>query len=248
LIIKAIIIVSLLVITALTGCQAADASQPQPTVCLFFDDAWLNQYEEALPVLLEHGFTATFGVITGYVGTGEGIWQYMSEEELHELADRGMEIASHTRTHPSLTDNLTDAQLLDEIINSRTDLEQAGFKVKGIIYPYYNWDERIIDCVKAAGYSYARNGWSPEVPFRLPLPDDDTVYHLPSVSIYKEDTETFKSIVDAVSSGSAICLVYHFISDTGPEETSTPVANFHAQMDYLREAGFRVIAISEFIE
>jgi peptidoglycan/xylan/chitin deacetylase (PgdA/CDA1 family) len=245
---KSIIIVCLLGITVLTGCQAADASQPQPTVCLFFDDAWLNQYEEALPVLLEHGFTATFGVITGYIGTGEGIWQYMSEEELHDLADRGMEIASHTRTHPSLTDNLTDLQLIDEIINSRSDLEEIGFEVKGIIYPYYDWDERVIEYVKAAGYSYARNGWGPEIPFPLPLPADDSVYHLPSVSIYKEDMETFKSIVGAVSPGSAICLVYHFISDTGPEETSTPVANFHAQMDYLEEAGFRVIAISELLD
>ena len=159
-----------------------------------------------------------------------------------------MEIASHTRTHPSLTDNLTDLQLLEEVINSKTDLEGAGFEVKGIIYPYYDWDERVIEYVKAAKYTWGRNGWAPEIPFQLPLTDDDSIYHLPAISIYKEDIETFKSIVGEVSPDAAICLVYHFISDTGPESTSTPIANFHAQMAYLKEAGFRVGALSEFIK
>ena len=156
-----------------------------------------------------------------------------------------MEIASHTRTHPSLTENLTDIQLYDEISNSKTDLEEIGFEVKGIIYPYYDWDERVIEYVKAADYTWGRNGWAPSIPFQLPIPDDGSIYHLPAISIYKEDMETFKSIVDPVGPGSAICLVYHFITDTGPEETSTPIANFKAQMDYLKEAGFRVITISE---
>ena len=243
-----ITIILLLGSSLITSCQTNENAQPQPTVCLFFDDAWANQYEEALPVLLDYDFTATFGVITDFIGTGEDIWRYMSEEELNDLVDHGMEIASHTRTHPSLTDNLTDLQLLDEIINSKTDLEEAGFDVKGLIYPYYDWDERVLEYVKDAGYAYARNGWAPEIPFQLPLPDNDSIYHLPAVSIYKEDMETFQSIVDAVGPDSAICLVYHFVSDTGPESTSTPIANFLAQMAYLKEAGFRVIAISELID
>ena len=245
--IKAIMLICLLSIILLSSCQTVGASQQQPTVCLFFDDAWGNQYEQALPVLLELDYTATFGVITGYIGTGEGIWRYMDEEELHNLADHGMEIASHTRTHPSLTDNLTDMQLFDEIANSKTDLEEIGFEVKGIIYPYYDWDERVIEYVKAADYTWGRNGWAHSIPFQVLVPNDGSIYHLPSVSIYGEDMETFKSMVDPVGSDSAICLVYHFISDTGPEETSTPTANFRAQMDYLKEAGFRVVALSEVI-
>jgi len=36
----------------------------QRVVCLVFDDGWLNQYTNALPVLDEYGFKATFNIIT----------------------------------------------------------------------------------------------------------------------------------------------------------------------------------------
>jgi len=42
-------------------------------VCLFFDDGYVNQYEVVLPILLKHDFEASFGVITGYIGTGHGV-------------------------------------------------------------------------------------------------------------------------------------------------------------------------------
>jgi peptidoglycan/xylan/chitin deacetylase (PgdA/CDA1 family) len=243
---KAIIIIGCLFsFVALAGCGATGIDDAKATVCLFFDDAWANQYEEALPVLLEHDFKATFGVITGQIGTGENFWRYMDEEELQELAGYGMEIACHTETHPHLTDGLTDAQLVDEVAKSKLYLEQLGFAVSTFIYPYYEWNDRVLQYVRDAGYSFARGGWPEEGAFRLPLADDGAIYHLPSRQITGQDMDTFKSYLEELDGDEIICLVYHFIADDGPETTSTPVANFHEQMDYLEEAGFNVVLISD---
>ncbi len=243
----------LLLLVLVIGCQKTETSEPAPIppdarlVCLFFDDAFLNQYDVALPVLLEHGFKATFGAITGHIGTGYGLWEYMDEKKLKELSKHGMDIACHTRTHAHLTENLTDEQLREEIINSKKHLEKMGFEVSTMVYPYYEWDDRVVEYVREAGYTCARGGWPEEEAYDLTTADPKARYHVPSWQITNQDMEEFKLYVDKASRHSVPCLTYHFISDTGPEETSTPVANFQAQMSYLKEAGFTVVLLPNLI-
>lgn len=233
------------------GCQEAENPEPAPLspdarlVCLFFDDGWQNQYEVALPVLLEHDFKATFGIITGSIGTGNDFWKYMDKKELEELSKCGMDIAGHTRTHPHLTDNLTDEQLREEIIDSKKHLEKMGFEVTTMVYPYYEWDDRVIEYVIEAGYTCARGGWPEEGAYDLTTAEPKARYHIPSQHVTNQDLDTFKGYVEEASRYSVVSLVYHFISDTGPEITSTPVANFQAQMSYLKEAGFTVVLLSD---
>jgi peptidoglycan/xylan/chitin deacetylase (PgdA/CDA1 family) len=242
-------------IILLLGCQKAETAKPAPRpippdarlVCLFFDDAWANQYEVGLPVLLEHDFRATFGVITGRIGTGHDFWRYMDKKEIKELAKHGMDIACHTKTHAHLTDNLTDKQLREEIIDSKKHLEKMGFEVSTFVYPYYEWDDRVMEYVREAGYTCARSGWPESEPYDLTAAEPKARYHVPCWGITNEDLETFKRYVDKASRHSVPCLTYHFISDTGPEETSTPVANFQAQMSYLKEAGFTVVLLPDLI-
>lgn len=72
-------------------------------VCIFFDDGWKNQYDVALPVLKEFGFKATFSIITDYIGMDRGtFWSRMNIDEIIELKNLEMEIASHIRTHPHM--------------------------------------------------------------------------------------------------------------------------------------------------
>jgi peptidoglycan/xylan/chitin deacetylase (PgdA/CDA1 family) len=239
----------LLTLILSVGCQETIIPKPTPKpissdarlVCLFFDDAFSNQYDVALPVLLEHDFKATFGVITGHIGTGHNLWEYMDKKHLKELAEYGMDIACHTKTHPHLTANLTDEQLRKEIIDSKKHLEEMGFEVTTMVYPFYEWDDRVIESVIEAGYTCARGGWPEEGAYDLTTTDAKTRYHVPSWQITNQSLERFKIIVEEAGRYSVVSLVYHFISDTGPEVTSTPVANFQAQMSYLKEAGFTVV-------
>jgi peptidoglycan/xylan/chitin deacetylase (PgdA/CDA1 family) len=244
----AMVSICLLSLILPVGCQEAVIPKPTPApipadarlVCLFFDDAYLNQYDVALPVLLKYDFKATFGVITGSIGRGHDLWEYMDKEKLRELASYGMDIAGHTKTHLNLTGNLTDEQMRQEIIESKKHLEAMGFEVTTMVYPYYAWDDRVIEYVMEAGYTCARAGWSKEQAYDLTTSDPKARYHAAAWQISHQDMARFQFIVNKASRQSVVSLVYHFISDTGPEATSTPVANFHAQMSYLKEAGFAV--------
>jgi hypothetical protein len=217
-------------------------------VCLFFDDGYRNQYNVALPVLLQHGFKATFGIITDYIGTGSDIWEYIDVKEIRKLAKYGMDIGSHTKTHPHLTHDLSDRQLTEEIIGSKVHLEKSGFHVRTFVYPYCEWDERIIGYVKQAGYTCARGcRWNADF-YNLDTSDTDARFHVASRSIVQHNFDQFKSVVDKAGNRNVVCLTYHFISDIGPESTSTPVSNFVEQMRYLKENGFTVVLLPDLIE
>ena len=101
-----------------------------------FDDAYRN-VEEGLAVLERLRIPATVFACSGYAENGRPLdvpelaeealahpqeMATMNWEELHGLADRGVEIGSHTITHPHLT-RLSDAELSRELQDSRSRLE-----------------------------------------------------------------------------------------------------------------------------
>jgi peptidoglycan/xylan/chitin deacetylase (PgdA/CDA1 family) len=58
-------------------------------------------------------------------------------DHLRELATVGVEIGAHTRGHVDLGGELTPAQLADEIVGSRHELEEAvGKEVRYFAFPY----------------------------------------------------------------------------------------------------------------
>ncbi|MEM2937533.1 MAG: polysaccharide deacetylase family protein [Candidatus Bathyarchaeia archaeon] len=217
--------------------------ESQGKIALFFDDGWKNQYDEAFPILKELGFKATFAVITDYIGLDRGtIWARMNLTELKELQKNGMEIASHTKTHPHML-NLTHERLLDEIANSKKALTQLGFNVKTFVYPHGEWNQTIIEYVKEAGYTCART--IKHEAYTIENKDANTRYHIGSWSITNQTLEDFKKILEYANEATVIVLTYHFIADNGPKETSTPIRNFYEQMKYLKERSFEVVLLSE---
>ena len=90
---------------------------PAPgTVALTFDDGWRNWLTVALPVLRSLDVCATFFVCPGLFGQqhpdvpGEA-GELIRAEEARALHDAGMELGSHTLTHPDLR-TLDDAELV----------------------------------------------------------------------------------------------------------------------------------------
>jgi peptidoglycan/xylan/chitin deacetylase (PgdA/CDA1 family) len=249
---KISIILCLLFLSLLVGCQKPFIAKPPPIpipsdakiVCIFFDDAFMNQYDVALPVLLEYNYKASFGVITDHISKGRDIMEYMGSDKLRELANYGMDIASHTETHPHLR-TLSDEQLRDEIFESKKVLEELGLEVSTFIYPYYEWDDRVIDSVIAANYTCARGGWTQERVYNTNTTILKAKYHVAAWQISNQDTDGFKTIVNQAGPNTVVCLVYHLISDEGPEETTTPVENFKEQMAYLKNAGFTVVPLPD---
>lgn len=249
---KLILILCLALFLFTGGCQRTIIPKPAvipvppnaKVVCIFFDDGFQNQYDVALPILLENNFKATFGIITDYINKGRDLMKYMDTDKITELAKLGMDIASHSKTHLDLK-NLNDEQLRDEVISSKQALENLGFQVSTLVYPYYEYDDRAIDYAIAANYTCARGGWSEDRVYNLNTSDSKARYHVAAWQISNQTLNEFKAILDNSKPNSAICLVYHFIADDGPKDTSTPVANFKEQMAYLKSAGYVVVPLPD---
>lgn len=79
----------------------------------------------------------------------------LSFDQAKHLYD-GHEIASHTLTHPYMHD-LSDAELYRQLKSDKDHLEAwFGREIKGFAVPFDYYDDRIADCAKACGFTYAR--------------------------------------------------------------------------------------------
>jgi peptidoglycan/xylan/chitin deacetylase (PgdA/CDA1 family) len=129
-------------------------------VLLTFDDAYLDFYETAWPLIARNGFSSHLFVPTGKVG-GTSDWdaqygepaQLMSWNQLAELADDGVTFGSRLSTH-SAADLLSSAQLLEEAVSSRVQLESATRQtVRTVAPPYGAIDVRTEQIMAFAGYT-----------------------------------------------------------------------------------------------
>jgi peptidoglycan/xylan/chitin deacetylase (PgdA/CDA1 family) len=110
----------------------------QKRVAITFDDGNSDFYTEALPVLLRHGFTATVFVITGFTSGSSrtAAENYLTWSEIKEIHAQGIEIGSHTVSHPELW-RLSHRELEYEIRNSKDTIEQQlGAKIGSFSHPF----------------------------------------------------------------------------------------------------------------
>ena len=138
-------------------------SVPRRSVLLTLDDGYADLVTEAFPVLVAHRAPAIAFAISRWIGQpnpgdvakGRAPRPLAAREDLLELADAGIEIGSHTRTHPRLT--LCDKRTLeDEVAGSRHDLAEMGFsRPRLLAYPYGDHDARTCEAARAAGYEAA---------------------------------------------------------------------------------------------
>lgn len=83
---------------------------------------------------------------------------YMTITQVQELEKSGMEIGSHTVTHPNLP-TLTENEITGEVENSKKWLETVlGKSVKGFSYPFGkrpDFNDQVLLKIRNAGYAYA---------------------------------------------------------------------------------------------
>jgi peptidoglycan/xylan/chitin deacetylase (PgdA/CDA1 family) len=150
-----------------------------PTASLTFDDGWRNGLTTAVPVLERLGVRGTFFVCPGLFGArhpdvpGEA-GALLDESEAETLHEAGMELGSHSLTHPDLR-HLSDDELAVELRDSKEAVEAiTGNPCRIFAYPYGLYDERVVEAVEAAGYELAfawlPGPWRPLEAPRLPAP------------------------------------------------------------------------------
>ena len=132
-------------------------------VGLTFDDGFLNNLTNALPVLRRHGFTATCYAVSQYLGQ-TNVWDQaigvaqtplMSAAQLRQWVEAGLEVGAHTRHHARLL-QLSDRQSRQEIEESRAELESAsGTPVTHFCYPYGEYLAEHAAMTENAGFATA---------------------------------------------------------------------------------------------
>ncbi|HYA88744.1 MAG TPA: polysaccharide deacetylase family protein [Nitrospirota bacterium] len=128
-----------------------------------FDDGYRDFYKNAYPILTRCGYPSTIYVVSDLVGKintwdseNENITKpLMDWDMIREISKSGVEIGSHTRSHPQLS-TLSGEALQEELKGSKKTLEeQLDKNVEHFCYPYGDLDELVKVEVKKAGYRSA---------------------------------------------------------------------------------------------
>ena len=119
------------------------ASTPKCIVTYTFDDGLLDQYELAYPMFREAGLKATFFIIGSKIGNPDGMRSKaeshtptMTWAQVREMAECGMEIASHGWAHGKYS-RMNRTAILDDIRKNQIAIkENAGVECRSFAAPY----------------------------------------------------------------------------------------------------------------
>jgi peptidoglycan/xylan/chitin deacetylase (PgdA/CDA1 family) len=121
---------------------------PELAVVVTFDDGCETDLTVAAPLLLSHGFNATFYLVAGFIGR-KG---YLSGDQVRELAALGFEIGCHSMTHAYLA-GLAELKLNTEVIEAKDRIEQLlGGRVDHFSCPGGRWSTSVARVAQQAGY------------------------------------------------------------------------------------------------
>lgn len=142
---------------------------PRPLAYLTFDDGFVDNHTTAAPLLREYGFGAMVFVVPPLLADGAplawpeveatraghpDVMRSMTWQQVEELAEAGVEIGSHTMTHPHL-EQLDDEQLEQELLDSRRAINERLGRCDVVAYPFGGWSARVAAAAARAGYAFA---------------------------------------------------------------------------------------------
>jgi len=138
----------------------------RPLIAVTFDDGYLDNYENAVPILLKHQIPAAFFISTGMMGSQNGFAHDLSKlgkalpnmnwQQIKQMKELGFTIGSHTVTHINCAkEDLKKVR--EEMFESKKILEEK-INLKNVIFAYpfgkkEDMNSEALGVVKQLGYS-----------------------------------------------------------------------------------------------
>ncbi|MCY1506717.1 Poly-beta-1,6-N-acetyl-D-glucosamine N-deacetylase [compost metagenome] len=131
------------------------APLPEKPIMLTFDDTALDQFTVVNPTLKKLGYKAVYFIMTVSIGKKGKFVDYMSNEQIKQLADEGNVIGSHTYDHKNF--KKYEGKDWEEQLDKPTKrLEEiTGQKITYFAYPFGLWNAAGIPELKKRGFKMA---------------------------------------------------------------------------------------------
>ncbi len=208
-------------------------------VSITFDDGTADQLL-AWDALQKYQMHGTFYIITDQIGQPG----YLTLEQLQALQADGNEIGSHTIDHVRLINDQGDA-LRHELCDSRSILQQMGFQINSIAYPYGHYNSETEQVAAECGYTDARAA-SNNVE-TIPPKDAYALNTMPSILSNMQVSRIQGYVQRGIVSGGWVILIFHHICDHCDKWSITPAdfATFLAWLQAQSRKGVAVMTIDE---
>ena len=118
----------------------------RPTLSITFDDGYADNCNFAMPMLIKRKIPVTYFVTTHHTTNNQPFQHDVDRgqplapntiESLKALANAGIEIGGHTRTHPDLASISDPDQLFDEVITATREMEALiGKPIRYFAFPF----------------------------------------------------------------------------------------------------------------
>jgi peptidoglycan/xylan/chitin deacetylase (PgdA/CDA1 family) len=164
---------------------------PDKPIVLTFDDGYRDAYTQAMPILQRYGFVGEFFVLATPAHYESP--QYLSWDQVRQMAEAGMSMQPHGRDHKELTNRAYDF-LVYQILGAKEAVEaHTDRPVTFFCYPSGRHDKDARAVVDSAGYQGAvTTAWGTELSL-------DNRYEWPRIRIKGAwSIEQFAQILDGL--------------------------------------------------
>ena len=176
--------------------QGSPVKLPEKPVLITFDDGYEDNYTQAFPVLKQEGFRAAIFMVQSNFNRKNRL----SVQQIQEMEQAGIEIGSHTRSHPNLT-KLAASALEQEVGQSRRGVERlAGRPIDYFAYPGGFYNLEVLEKTAQSGYAGAFT-----VLPGVNRPDKDNPYLLRRIPVFSyTDFDTILERLEATEDASLL--------------------------------------------
>lgn len=151
---------------------------PNKPIVITFDDGYVDNYKNVLPILKEYNVKATLFMISDAANTPG----FVSTEQMHQMEAGGFDIQGHTNHHKILT-KIDPTELPDALLGGKTSLEGIlGEPIEYLAYPGGFNDMLVQYVTKQSGYKMAFTVQPGTVQ------PGDNLYALNRLAIFQGDT------------------------------------------------------------